>query len=168
MLTQEQDPTQAQEMKMHGLKEVLTWNTPRCMDLYTHTLTYLWHYPPSLQDMFCQFISVNSPFGLRRKLDKAHKAILSQNINEHPPDMTRLSLPVCLHPASHCITDNFSFYIKVYQKYLWGNKLKQTHTCTQTHLYLKKGDKFKKSRGKMNMHLNHAPIGKLHKKQKNV
>lgn len=101
---------------------------------------------------FASLISVNSPFGLRRNLDKAHKAILSQNINEHliPPDMTRLSLPVCLHPASHCITLTISHFISRFTKSISeatsSNKPTHAHRQTQTHLYLKKGDEQKEQR----------------------
>lgn len=40
MLTQKEDPTQALEMNIHGLKDVLTWNTHLCMYTLTHIATF--------------------------------------------------------------------------------------------------------------------------------
>lgn len=61
-------------------------------------------------------------------------------------------------------------YIEVYKMYLRDDVLKQTHTCTeQTHTLVlnKKRDKKQRENDYVPC-LNHAPIGTLHKNQKNV
>lgn len=94
------------------------------------------------------------------KKDEAHKAILSNNIKEDlsPHDMTPLRLPVCLQPVLHCIILKISYkamlYIKVYQMYLWGNVLKQTHIRTQknthTHTRTQKSETNKEKKQREN------------------